>query len=139
MATKTKTLAKVLDDTAVLMQKYVRLKDFVSNGGFCKCVTCGKTGHWKEFDGGHFISRTYTIHKILEKNIHPQCKGCNRFGHKCHDDYSMYMIDNYGEDFVRELIDTKRISIKRDRQELLATQKDLKQKIKDLENEVPTY
>jgi len=139
MATKTKTLAKVLDDTAVLMQKYVRLKDFVSNGGFCKCVTCGKTGHWKEFDGGHFISRTYTIHKILEKNIHPQCKGCNRFGHKCHDDYSMYMIDTYGEDFVRELIDTKRISIKRDRQELLATQKDLKQKIKDLENEVPTY
>lgn len=139
MATKTKTLAKVLDDTAVLMQKYVRLKDFVSNGGYCKCVTCGKTGHWKEFDGGHFISRTYTIHKILEKNIHPQCKGCNRFGHKCHDDYSMYMIDTYGEDFVRELIDTKRISIKRDRQELLATQKDLKQKIKDLENEVPTY
>lgn len=139
MAIKTKTLAKVLDDTAVLMQKYVRLKDFVSNGGFCKCVTCGKTGHWKEFDGGHFISRTYTIHKILEKNIHPQCKGCNRFGHKCHDDYSMYMIDTYGEDFVRELIDTKRISIKRDRQELLATQKDLKQKIKDLENEVPTY
>ena len=139
MATKTKTLAKVLDDTAVLMQKYVRLKDFVSNGGYCKCITCGKTGHWKEFDGGHFISRTYTIHKILEKNIHPQCKGCNRFGHKCHDDYSMYMIDTYGEDFVRELIDTKRISIKRDRQELLATQKDLKQKIKDLENEVPTY
>jgi hypothetical protein len=117
------------------MQKYVRLKDFSFNGGFCKCVTCGKTGHWKEFDGGHFISRTYTIHKILEENIHPQCKGCNRFAHKCHDDYSMFMIDTYGDEFVRNLIDTKRTVMKYDRQELLETQKELKAKIKDLENE----
>ena len=135
MPKKTKTLARVLDDTAVLMQKYVRLKDFSFNGGFCKCVTCGKTGHWKEFDGGHFISRTYTIHKILEKNIHPQCKGCNRFAHKCHDDYSMFMIDTYGDEFVRNLIDTKRTVMKYDRQELLETQKELKGKIKEFENE----
>lgn len=135
MPKKTKTLARVLDDTAVLMQKYVRLKDFSFNGGFCKCVTCGKTGHWKEFDGGHFISRTYTIHKILEENIHPQCKGCNRFAHKCHDDYSMFMIDTYGEEFVRNLIDTKRTVMKYDRQELLETQKELKGKIKEFENE----
>ena len=135
MPKKTKTLARVLDDTAVLMQKYVRLKDFSFNGGFCKCVTCGKTGHWKEFDGGHFISRTYTIHKILEENIHPQCKGCNRFAHKCHDDYSMFMIDTYGDEFVRNLIDTKRTVMKYDRQELLETQKELKGKIKELEND----
>ena len=135
MPKKTKTLARVLDDTAVLMQKYVRLKDFTFNGGFCKCVTCGKTGHWKEFDGGHFISRTYTIHKILEENIHPQCKGCNRFAHKCHDDYSMFMIDTYGDEFVRNLIDTKRTVMKYDRQELLETQKELKGKIKEFENE----
>lgn len=135
MLKKTKTLARVLDDTAVLMQKYVRLKDFSFNGGFCKCVTCGKTGHWKEFDGGHFISRTYTIHKILEENIHPQCKGCNRFAHKCHDDYSMFMIDTYGDEFVRNLIDTKRTVMKYDRQELLETQKELKGKIKEFENE----
>ena len=135
MLKKTKTLAKVLDDTAVLMQKYVRLKDFSFNGGFCKCVTCGKTGHWKEFDGGHFISRTYTIHKILEENIHPQCKGCNRFAHKCHDDYSMFMIDTYGDEFVRNLIDTKRTVMKYDRQELLETQKELKGKIKEFEDE----
>ena len=135
MPKKTKTLAMVLEDTAVLMQKYVRLKDFSFNGGFCKCVTCGKTGHWKEFDGGHFISRTYTIHKILEENIHPQCKGCNRFAHKCHDDYSMFMIDTYGEEFVRNLIDTKRTVMKYDRQELLETQKELKGKIKEFENE----
>lgn len=135
MPKKTKTLARVLDDTAVLMQKYVRLKDFSFNGGFCKCVTCGKTGHWKEFDGGHFISRTYTIHKILEENIHPQCKGCNRFAHKCHDDYSMFMIDTYGDEFVRNLIDTKRTVMKYDRQELLETQKELKGKIKEFENE----
>ena len=135
MPKKTKTLARVLDDTAVLMQKYVRLKDFSFNGGFCKCVTCGKTGHWKEFDGGHFISRTYTIHKILEENIHPQCKGCNRFAHKCHDDYSIFMIDTYGDEFVRNLIDTKRTVMKYDRQELLETQKELKGKIKEFENE----
>jgi len=132
---KTKTLAKVLDDTAVLMQKYVRLKDFAFNGGYCKCVTCGKTGHWKEFDGGHWISRTYTKHKIAESNIHPQCKGCNRFSHKIHEEYTMFMIDYYGKDFVDEMIATKREVMKYDRQELLDIQKDLKQKIKELEHD----
>lgn len=138
MPKKTKTIAKVLDDTAVLVQKYVRIKDFAENG-YCTCVTCGKTGHWKEFDGGHWISRTYTIHKINQDQIFPQCKGCNRFAHKCHDDYTLFMVDKYGEDWVREMIATKRTIKKWDRQELLDIQKDLKQKIKDLEYEVSAY
>lgn len=135
MPKKTKTLAKVLDDTAVLMQKYVRLKDFAFNGGYCKCVTCGKTGHWKEMQGGHWISRTFTKHKISETNIHTQCRGCNLFDHKIHDEYTMFMIDMYGKDFVEEMIATKREVMKYDRQELLDIQKDLKQKIKELESD----
>lgn len=132
---KTKTIAKVLDDTAVLMQKYVRLKDFEFNGGFCRCVTCDKTGHWKEFDGGHYISRTYTKYKITEENIHPQCKGCNRFSHKIHDDYAMYMRMTYGDHFVEEMTFNKREVMKYDRQDLLEIQKDLKAKIKELQDE----
>lgn len=130
-----KSISKVLDDTAVLLQKYVRLKDYSDNGGYCTCVTCGKTGHWKEMDGGHWISRVWTKHKINENNLHVQCKGCNRFSSRIAEQYTMYMIDTYGEDVVRDMIATKRDVTKYDRQDLMDMQKDLKAKIKELLNE----
>ena len=113
----TKPIGKVVDEAAKLLQKLVRMKAADANG-IVECVTCGKSVHWKEADGGHYISRTYSKHKLLEENIHPQCKGCNRFGHKCHDDYSLYMIEVYGKDFVQWLTDTKREVIKWNRADL---------------------
>ena len=56
---KLKPIGKLVDDCAVLTQKLVRLKA-ADKHGFCRCVTCGKRQHWKELQGGHFISRTYS-------------------------------------------------------------------------------
>ena len=129
---KTKTLRKVVDDCAVLLQKLRRLQSADENGN-CTCVTCGKVGHWKTFDGGHWISRTYTIHKLEIWNIQAQCKGCNRFDHRIHDDYTLWMIDQYGEDFVREKNEMKYQTYKHDRADIEQRIKDYKQMIKDLE------
>ncbi len=130
---KTKPIGKVVDQAATLLQKLVRMKA-ADQQGICQCVTCGKKGHWKEMDGGHFISRTYTQHKLNEENIHPQCKGCNRFAYKCSDDYFLFMVDMYGEDHVRSMVETKRQVKKWERVELNDLIRDLKERIKNEEN-----
>lgn len=83
-------------------------------------------------DGGHYISRTYTAHKLLEENIHPQCKGCNRFAHKIHDDYARYMRETYGQEFVDWLSETKRETKKYYRTEIEDLIKELKEREKEL-------
>ena len=70
---KTKTIAGLVEDAATILQRIVRMKAADENG-YCQCVTCGKVGHWKEMDGGHYISRTYTQHKLLKKTSTPSVR-----------------------------------------------------------------
>ena len=115
---KKKTIAKLVDDAAVILQRIVRMKAADENG-YAGCVTCGRVLHWKDMDGGHFISRTYTAHKLREENIHPQCKGCNGFRGGEYQAYTLYMIDTYGREFVDELMATKRETKKWLRQDII--------------------
>ena len=139
MAKKPKTLPKLTDECAVLLQKIVRMKAAVYlKSAYIQCVTCGKIDHWKNQQGGHFISRTWTATKILEENIHPQCCSCNNYrAERIADDYFRFMVDTYGYDFVSEMIDAKRIPMKRSRAELPDTLARLKEQAKQLEQEVP--
>jgi len=129
MAKRSKTTSQVADQAAVLLQKLVRMKAAAPDG-LAECVTCGRVQHWKEMDGGHFISRTYKYHKLREENVHPQCKRCNRFLTQVHDDYHRYMVDMYGADYVEWLSQTKWQIVKFDRHELLEYISDLKAQIK---------
>ena len=136
MAKKAKTIAKLVDDAAVLLQKLVRLK--AANGnGYANCVTCGESWHWKELQGGHFISRRYTATKLLEENIHPQCRGCNGFKSKdgiVTVQYTNYMTDLYGREFVEELLVMKNITKKYTREEIVEISRGFKEQIKDIES-----
>ena len=105
MAKKRKTLAQDVEAAAKLLQRLVRLKAS-NDSGYALCVTCDNWYHYKEMDGGHFISRNNKAVKLLEENVHPQCKGCNGF--KMKDSltvlrYRSWMVDMYGEEFVKEL------------------------------------
>ena len=129
---KTKTIAKLVDDAAVLLQKLVRMKAADDNG-YCQCVTCGQTKHWKEMQGGHFISRRYTATKLLEENIHPQCPGCN--GPRAKDgivtvEYTNYMIDTYKREFVDDLLRLKNETKKYTRDEIAEISAEIKEQIK---------
>jgi len=139
MPKKLKTLPKLTEECAVLLQRIVRMKQAVHlKSAYIQCVTCGKVDHWKSMHGGHFISRTWTATKILEENIHPQCPGCNTFKpERVADDYFKFMVDTYGYEFVEELILKKRIPIKRPRAVLMDTLASLKEQAKQLEAEVP--
>lgn len=129
---KPKTIAKLVDDAAILLQKLVKLKAADENG-YCKCVTCGKVEHWKLMDGGHFISRRWTALKLMEENIQPQCKGCNGFLNGNMVAYTTYMIDTYGREFVDELQVLKHETKKHTRSEVLELIAELKAQIKELE------
>ena len=139
MARKPKTLPKLTDECAVLLQKIVRMKAALYlKSPYIQCVTCGKIDHWKAMQGGHFISRTWTATKILEENIHPQCISCNGFRpERIADDYFRFMVDTYGYEFVEEMIDAKRQPLKRTRAELMEPLARLKEQAKQLEQEVP--
>jgi hypothetical protein len=102
---KPKTAAKLVNEAAELLQKLVRMKA-ADDDGLCACVTCGKSEHWKDMQGGHFIERGKSYSKLLEENIHPQCPYCNQFGMMKTSvmlTYRAYMVDMYGEEFVQHL------------------------------------
>jgi|GEM_PF-883121 len=88
------------------------------DNGYCRCVTCGHTGLYNEyFDGGHFIAKGSSSYWMLDhRNIHPQCKSCNgngmKFGNK-EAVYALWMIDNYGREFVDNMQATASTIIKR--------------------------
>ena len=99
--------------------------------GIAQCVTCGKRQHYKEMDGGHFISRKWTATKLIEENVHPQCKGCNQYASGKHDDYASFMVDTYGIEMVRELNDKKRELCKQNRIELEEIKLELRGRIRE--------
>ena len=128
---KLKSIARLVDDAAVILQRIVRMKA-ADESGYLNCVTCGVRKHWQEVDGGHFVSRTYTAHKLLEENINPQCKSCNGFKGGAGAEYAIFMIDTYGREWVDNLLATKAETRKYNRVEIMAIIEDLKHYEKEI-------
>lgn len=128
MTKKTKSIAKVSEDVAVLLQKLVRLENADDNG-YCSCVTCGTTKHYKDLDGGHFVSRRYTATRLMKENVWPQCKVCNGYLKGNPIPYTLFMIDTYGKEFVHELHALKNETKKFTRDELAEMSKEFKDQI----------
>ena len=81
------------------------------DSGYCECVSCGCSFHYKDGDGGHYIAKGTSSYWSLElENVHPQCKGCNGFGMKygiASQQYTFFMIDMYGKDYVEDMLAKK--------------------------------
>lgn len=130
---KKKTIARLVDDAAVLLQKIRRIESSDENGQ-CVCVACGKWDHYKNMHGGHYIPRTKTATKLNEFNIHPLCVSCNTYRaeeSKCR--YAIFMIETYGYNFVKALEEESRQVKKYTRTEIEGVIKDFKQRLKELE------
>ena len=67
------------------------------------CVTCGKKDDPKNLQNGHFYSRAKYPTRWHEDNCHPQCPRCNVFMKGMYIEYTMFMIDKYGREYVDEL------------------------------------
>lgn len=129
---KQRSISALSEEAARLLQRLVRLKA-ADPFGNAECITCGKIEHWKDLDGGHFVPRGHKKHKLREENIHPQCRYCNRYRHGALAEYTLYMIDMYGRDFVEWLWETKTEIHKYNRQELVELIADLKRQVAEQE------
>jgi len=130
---KPKSIAALVNIAATLLQRKVRVKAALKEGEIITCVTCGVKKHWKEMQGGHFISRRFTNHKLLEENVHPQCPACNGPLRGNYHAYTLYMIDMYGRKYVDELLATKGETKKYNRIEIEELISDLRIELKKLE------
>jgi len=67
-----------------------------------KCCTCGKESQ-EQAQCGHYISRANMNTRWDEENCHCQCVGCNVFKNGNMDEYSLFMINKYGNGALIEM------------------------------------
>lgn len=94
-----KQIVKKLDDTFSL---YIRQKT-ADEFGMVQCVTSGEIGHWKTMHAGHFYTRGRYPTRWDETNVHVQSVRSNIFLKGDYINYTRYMIDRYGREYVDEL------------------------------------
>jgi len=102
---KAPPIGKLKEKAASKVQKLQRM-EAADDNGYCECVTCKKWMHWKELQGGHYIERGVSETLLDERNINPQCPGCNCFAMKKVSGmlkYREFMVEWYGEDATKEL------------------------------------
>lgn len=86
-----------------MFSEYVRKRD-ASEAGIVKCFTCSRTGHWKEFQAGHYIPQSLSLALVFDdRNVHPQCGGCNLFRRGNMSVYAVELRKRYGENILEEL------------------------------------
>ena len=125
---KVKTLGQYEAEAKASFQLWVRLRD--KN---LPCISCNE--HKELVDGGHYFKAELFSGLIFnEKNVHKQCRKCNRFLGGNEIQYRIGLVKRFGEDYVNQLekesID-KRV-YKYTKQELIEIKKKYDLKIKKL-------
>jgi hypothetical protein len=105
------TVKSLKKDAWDVFSEYIR-RHYADDDGYVQCVTCQKTAHWKEMQGGHFLSRTHNIILFDERNVHPQCPYCNGPKSGNITAYQAFMLEKYGQETVDELFRLAKIQHK---------------------------
>jgi len=85
-------LIKIFDR---VFSEYIRLK-YSDDNGYCQCITCGNTHHWKDIHNGHYISREVKATRFDERNCRPQCCSCNSFHEGRKYKFRQKIVEIYG-------------------------------------------
>lgn len=75
---------------------YIRLRD-VGEDGYGHCCSCGKRLFWRDGDAGHFIPRQHRSTRFHQKNVHLQCRKCNRFDNGAPAGYALFLFKKYDQ------------------------------------------
>lgn len=114
--------------------KFIRQRDTIDNwqGRVGTCCSCQRIVPYEQLDAGHYINRRWKAHRWNEKNVHAQCRACNRFDEGNAVGYTRFMQTKYGDDYIDWLQGTKNDTTKFTLGELDLMNKEYKQKLKDL-------
>lgn len=72
---KAKTKSQLTKELDTVFSQYIR--NSRSKNGICTCITCDREYEVKKIQCGHFMSRQYMSTRWDERNVAPQCYGCN--------------------------------------------------------------
>lgn len=103
------------------------------------CISCPKPLELTEGDAGHFIKSTYLMHRYDERNVHLQCRYCNRFLDGNQAEYMRAMERIYGREAVDLMLDTKHQPRPYKAWELQDLREVYKLKIKEIEDRGQDY
>jgi hypothetical protein len=90
--------------------EYIRQKN--AEDGICTCISCGKKLPWKEMDAGHYINRKHLALRWNEINVQPQCRACNRFDEGNIPAFGLGLQNKYGEHIIKNLLASKKNTMK---------------------------
>lgn len=128
---KLKTLGQYEMDAKKSFQHWVRLRD-----KDLPCISCGEY-HKDLWDGGHYFKAELFSGLIFdERNVHKQCRKCNRYDGGNEIQYRIGLVKRFGKEFVEQLEEdsvSKRV-YKYTKQELIAKKLQYDIKIKELKN-----
>lgn len=128
------TLADYKKDAWKACSEYVRRLEADPHTELSTCVTCGKTGHWKSMQAGHFVPGRRGLNFFDVRGIHTQCSGCNLFKSGNLIKYWPFMQKTYGQEIIDELLANDEIEKRYTIEELIEIKEDFKKKIELLKN-----
>ena len=105
-----KTISKLKKELDKWFSLYIRLRTCFN--GMVQCFTCGKVGHYKKLQCGHFQSRKHHSTRWNEQNCQVQCVKCNMFGQGEQWKFGLQLDRKYGEGTSRELEEIARTTVK---------------------------
>lgn len=103
-----KPKSKLIKELDVLFSQFIRLSNSID--GFCTCVTCGRVYEWKKIQAGHFISRQHYSVRWDERNVKPQCYGCNVMQQGRQYEFSKYLGQELSEELYLLSKQTRKFS-----------------------------
>jgi Bacteriophage Lambda NinG protein len=110
-----KTLRKKLKKVC---HEYIRKRDcqsIIMGGNDGRCCTCGKPLKWNDpaANAGHYVSVGTATQgtEYDERNIHLQCVYCNNWGEGKKPEYTLFLIEKYGDGIIEELVKQSKWSI----------------------------
>ena len=62
----------------IVFALYIRLRDAM-DGGFTRCISCGRVLPFSQLQCGHFFSRSHLATRWDERNCNAECVRCNCF------------------------------------------------------------
>jgi len=110
--------------------EYIRKRD--TQSGAVRCPTCGGVITYETSDAGHFISRRFMNTRWNEKNVHAQCRKCNRFQYGNQYEFGLFIDSKYGKGEAEKLLFLSKLEYKPMPHELKEIAKYFRQKIKEL-------
>lgn len=100
---KTKTVSQLKKKADAVFSQYIRQKYADPHTGLVACVTCGVSKPIKEMQAGHYETRGTNYLRFDERNVHPQCVGCNVFKKGNYPRYATFMVGRYGPGILEQL------------------------------------